>query len=280
MIWKPFFFNLSYSSGNLHYYEHLRALRVAFILKPEVFTEELFELTKIKKGFTDDWLDIVKFLRSFSDRHRYLVWAKKCCIFTDTNIDGVDMFKTGVKESVPVLGRISAIVNEQRQTFLFSNMPVFLAGIFVGKEKPDGLHLLQEFVTVHQQRHPNKCPEFTSPPPAAYMKTFGRFEDYFKQDPIIPGRLTVEESDVYDPRWQSVCVGIDRLVADTPARSSLTGVVGHNGYFGQPRCLQPGYYCSERRVVVYRDLECNEYPRLDENFDQYRVPGTEVSLSR
>jgi hypothetical protein len=79
--------------------------------------------------------------------------------------------------------------------------------------------------------------------------------------------------------WPSVHVGIDRGIADGPARCAMCGAVGHNGYLSQSRCIQPGEWSDTMKCVVYRRVDCSKIPRKDFKYSTYKKKTDAVSFN-
>jgi hypothetical protein len=228
-----FFYSLK---GNVRYHQQLTALRKAWLLKPEVFTEELFKMTFISEGMSDDWPEVVQFMRQSSERHKQVAFAQKATIFLDLNVDGIQMFKSGIRQAVPVLSRISAVVNDRGEFFIFSTTPVFLVGTYFGTEKPDCDELLEYVFDELMDYHPGRDASYQSPRVKS-SSTPARLKDYLTAQPKAGASWPEQSEGVAET---SLHLGLDRVVADAPARKELTGTVGHAGYWALPRCIQRG----------------------------------------
>jgi hypothetical protein len=102
-------------------------------------------------------------MKDNSPRHWHLEYANKSVwVFCDINVDGAQMFKMGVKQAIPILARVTALVNDRGEHFLFSTMPVFkVANFLLGKEKVDADELLEWFANELVDRHPGRgTPDF------------------------------------------------------------------------------------------------------------------------
>jgi hypothetical protein len=246
------------------YLENLDVLRRVWILEPGVFTEELYDATFIKPTSSDDWPDVVRFLKENAPHHQKHVFAGNCCIFLDFHWDGVQLFKSGVQQCVPLLVRISAIVNDKGQTFVFSRPVVFMVGMFMGHEKPNPDDLLKECLEELLSRHPGRNPAFAhlnSPTP----KTFKRFAKYMTSwDPMLSSQFLPPTT------FTSISIGLDRLIGDAPARKDFTGTIGHTGYFATPRCIQEGVRNDALGFVAFRLVKCKDVLRQDADFDVYK----------
>jgi hypothetical protein len=253
--------------GNIDYLRHLRSLRDAYILKPNVLTQELFDATFIKQNSTDDWPEIVKFLQDNSPIHQNVKFAESSCVFVDFNGDGVKLFKSGVEECVPLLARISAIVSDIGDTFLFSRPLVYLVGMYMGEQKPTMDDLLVETVDEFLRRHPTRNERFR-PLNQGPRKTFKRFSDYMTA-PWNPD-LTYQHEPSTD--FRSIYLGIDRLIADAPARKDFSGTIGHGGYFAPPRCIQRGERNDNLGLIAFKTVRCKDIRRYDEDYDSYKEP--------
>ncbi len=194
--------------------------------------------------------------------HANVNLANNVCAFVDINIDGVQMFKTGIRQALPVLARLSALVNDKGEYFLFSNAPVFLVGIFLGKVKPEMDDVVAAIVQEFLQRHPAQNPAFlflgqqVEDPPE-------RFVSYMS----VP--RTDMAFDLHDEpsTYTSIYVAPDRFVADGPARSDLTGTIGATGFWAPVRCKQRGKRINRR--TVFQSLTCGNSPRTDAEFESY-----------
>jgi hypothetical protein len=233
-------------SGNLEYYAHLKALRKAWLMAPEVFTSDLMKATYAKPYAEDNWPEVVLFMKENSEKHRHLEYAEYTAVFSDLNVDGAQLMNTGVKQAVPVLARPSCIVNNKGDTFYFSDMPVFMVGIFIGTEKPDSDDMLLDITQELIDRHPGRNPAFQNAalPERATPK---RFRDYLVAQPGDGEWPEPPEN----PLAPSVFIGLDRVIADAPARKDLTGTAGHGAYWGMTRCKQRGVQ------VEVRDERCH-----------------------
>jgi hypothetical protein len=249
----------------------LTALRKAWILKPEVFTEDLFQATFVQKHRSDNWPEVVEFLSGNSERHKDVQFAKYVCVFCDTNVDGVQLFETGKRQAVTVLARISGFVNDRGDYFIFSTMPVFLVGIFIGTEKPLYDDVLRLLVKELLARHPGRCSGFevarTSRVPARFLKCLAATASTSRP---WPDETFPDETSLHP----SIYVALDRISADGPARSDLAGTPGHNGFWSLPRCRQRGEYVKnakgKRGHMEYKLIHCAKKLRTDSRWESYK----------
>jgi hypothetical protein len=209
---------------------------------------------------TDDWPEIVEFMRQSSERHKQAAFAQKATIFLDLNVDGIQMFKSGIRQAVPVLSRISAVVNDRGDFFIFSTMPVFLVGTYFGTEKPDCDALLEFVFEELMDYHPARDASYGSPRVMSSSAP-ARLVDYLTAQPEA-GVSWPEQSE--DSAGTALHLGLDRVVADAPARKELTGTVGHAGYWALPRCIQRGIPIVSLKdynyLLEFRDYVMFLYP--------------------
>jgi hypothetical protein len=217
------------------YYEHLHGLRQAFVLQPGLFNEELRSSLRVRGAVQDNWSKVLEELRRVSAAHR--APAPTSSIVTiDLHSDGVKLHKDSSKSNncIPVLARISALVHpETGQRFLLHGMPPFIVNVFIGKEKPLQDTLMEE------------CVEEL----ANLRRTDGNKTE------------------------TRIFVDTDRIVADGPAATDLTGRKPHMGYYSMPRCKQSGEKLVNPKtgkktgVLHFPVVECQDMPRCDDEWE-------------
>ena len=294
---------LSYPAGNVQYFEQLDALREAYILAPEVFTEELFNATFSKPTSPDNWLAVVDFLKKTSPRHQNCTFAKSACIHVDLNFDGIQLFKTGVKETIPLLARITAISTDAGKVFLFSKkMPAFMFGVYCGKGKPDTNELMTELVDELQAGHPQmnallRMPEETFSTISENLQRYfftmphGTFEESnaeseptpnqtdssgFSSETNLPtasGSTTpmIDSTPTPKPDEKLTSIAVDRFISDALARRDWTGTVAHSAFWALPRCKQRGFK-GAKTGMHYEVIDCTSIRRYDEEWEDYLQP--------
>jgi hypothetical protein len=285
------------TSGNIEYFEQLDALREAYILAPEVFTEELYTATFAKSNSPDNWPTVVNFLKQTSPRHQHCPFAEAACVHVDLNFDGIQLFQTGVKETIPLLARISAISTSSRQVFTFSTkMPAFMFGVYCGKQKPDANDLMTELVEELQADHPALNPLLR-----VTEESFSTISDSLKRffhvvpdvdpthnevgsqrplgAPLVGSSATPRlERATADHRTS---VAVERFISDALARRDWTGTVGHSAFWGLPKCKQRGSKAATTGIF-YSVIDCLSLLRRDEEWELYLEPDpseTKVSPS-
>ena len=187
---------------------------------------------------SDDWPDVVVFMKRTSERHKNVVYAKKATIFLDLNVDGIQMFKSGIRQAVPILARISSIVNDNGDFFIFSTMPVYLVGTYFGKEKPDCDELLEHAVEEFTHFHPGRdfCYQTAEVQCGLAPK---RLKEYLVAQPKDGAPWPALTLNTFTA---GIDLGLDRVITDGPARKDLTGTAGHAGFWSLPRCIQRGQH--------------------------------------
>jgi hypothetical protein len=121
---------------------------------------------------------------------------------------------------------------ETGEKFLLHNMPPFIINIFIGSEKPLQDTLMRECV-----------------------------EEFAK--------LRRTEANKLEPR---IFVNFERIVADGPAGTDLTGRKPHMGYWSTPRCKQEGKKSvnatTKKRTggLFFPIVDCDELSRQDEDW--------------
>jgi hypothetical protein len=270
-------------------------LREAYILAPEVFTEELYAATFSKPNSPDNWQTVVDFLKRTSPRHQKCSFAKAACTHVDLNFDGIQLFKTGIKETIPLLARISAITSSSGQVFVFSKkMPAFMFGVYCGKQKPNANDLMAELVGELQTNHPELNPLLRLPEDT-YSTISDNFKRYFQAIPRSDPSLNEASDEQYDSVPQAgyslmpivegstshqTSVAADRFIADAPAKRDWTGAVGHSAFWSLPRCKQRGSK-TVKTGVFYSVVNCSSLLRRDEEWELYMQPDpSETRVSR
>jgi hypothetical protein len=164
---------LGESPGVTSYFQHVRQLREAFIIKPSLFNEELFNATFIRDDrMQDNWPEIVELLKRKSASHRRAVEepSSKTIVRIDLNIDGVQIVKHTARapQMTPILARVSALENENERFVFSREMPVFMIGYYHGTMKAPVSEISEELVSElksnspvaigfeHQQKQPQK----------------------------------------------------------------------------------------------------------------------------
>ena len=181
------------------------------------------------------------------------------------------MFKTGKRQAITILARISGLVNDRGDYFIFSTMPVFLIGIFIGTEKPVYDRILAAFVSELLLRHPGRCSQFLA---AVQARIPARFSKYLAAQATISRPWPNEHFPEEDSQFPSIFVALDRNIADAPARSDLTGTPGPNGYWSLPRCGQRGRHITNQRGkkghMEFELIHCSRVLRTDNRWNSYK----------
>lgn len=94
------------------------------------------------------------------------------------------------------------------------------------------------------------------------------FPEYLLQ--FVDEILEIQESFVF--KNKTIEVRIRAFICDTPARAYVTGIKGHNAYFGCGKCVQEGTYNTGRMTFPETDsrLRTNESFRLKQNEDHHK----------
>jgi hypothetical protein len=181
------------------------------------------------------------------------------------------MFETGKRQAVTILARVSGLVSDRGDYFIFSTMPVFLVGVFIGTEKPAYDHVLLPLVKELLIRHPGRSSGFEL---AQNSRIPERFAKYLAARSTKARPWPLEQFPEATSLHPSVYVALDRINADAPARSDLAGTPGHNGYYSLPRCVQRGEYVravnGRKGRMEFQLIDCSKVLRMDSRWNSYK----------
>jgi hypothetical protein len=128
---------LLHSAGNTKWHEHLRGMRMAFLLQPSLFNEETRQCIKSRGSIAldDNWSELVEQMELENAQHRAPP-PRTTQFLIDFHSDGVELNTKSSSSSscYPLLATVSAMVDEcSGEKFILHKMPPFIVGLFIGE---------------------------------------------------------------------------------------------------------------------------------------------------